>query len=63
MKNFDKEEDEFYDKLKKKKKSFEIKKLSKSKLNEIEKSMGGLKPTENDLKRIDRVKKSQEEKK
>jgi len=61
MKDSDDEEDEFYDELKKQNKSFEIKKLSKKKLNEIEKSMGGLKPTEDDLKRIKKAEKRQEE--
>ena len=61
MKNSDDEEDEFYNQLEKKKRRFEIKKLSKAKLEEIEKSMGGLKPTENDLKRIESAEKRQEE--
>ena len=51
-KNSDNEEDEFYNKLKEKKRSFEIKRLPKEKLDEIEKSIGGLKLTEDDLKHI-----------
>lgn len=55
-KNLDNEEDEFYEKLKEKERSFKIKKLPKAKLREIEKSIGGLKLTENDLKRIKNTK-------
>lgn len=60
-KNSDNEEDEFYNKLKDKKRSFEIKRLPKEKLDEIEKSVGGLKLTEDDLKHIENTKKKKEE--
>ena len=60
-KNSDNEEDEFYNKLKEKKRSFEIKRLPKEKLNEIEKSIGGLKLTEDDLKHIENTKKKKDE--
>ncbi|GAH84156.1 unnamed protein product [marine sediment metagenome] len=60
-KNSDNEEDEFYNKLKEKKRSFEIKRLPKEKLDEIEKSVGGLKLTEDDLKHIENTKKKKEE--
>lgn len=60
-KNSDNEEDEFYNKLKEKKRSFEIKRLPKEKLAEIEKSVGGLKLTEDDLKHIENTKKKKEE--
>ena len=49
--------DVYFNRVEKKKRRFEIKKLSKAKLEEIEKSMGGLKPTENDLKRIESAEK------
>ncbi len=60
-KTSDNEEDEFYNKLKEKKRSFEIKRLPKEKLDEIEKSIGGLKLTEDDLKHIENTKKKKEE--
>jgi len=60
-KTSDNDDDEFYNKLKEKKRSFEIKRLPKEKLNEIEKSVGGLKLTEDDLKHIENTKKKKEE--
>lgn len=60
-KTSDNEEDEFYNKLKEKKRSFEIKRLPKEKLDDIEKSIGGLKLTEDDLKHIENTKKKKEE--
>ena len=57
----DNNEDEFYNKLREKKRSFDIKRLPKEKLDQIKKSLGGLKLTEDDLKHIEETKKNKEE--